>query len=111
MLEEKILEVAPLAYLRGRTFKDSIVILDESQLTTTDQMKMVLTRIGEGSRMFITGDVRQRDGDKEGLVDFIARLKDYGRTPENLAFVKFDHRHIERSEIVRTVLDIYGDED
>lgn len=108
MLEEKIIEIAPLAYLRGRTFKNCIIILDESQLTTVDQMKMFLTRLGDGCRAYITGDVNQRDGRLEGLTDFLQRMQQ--RTSDLISLVQFNVEHVERSKIVKDVLYIYGDE-
>ena len=107
MLEEGLIEIAPLAYLRGRTFKDAIIILDEAQNTTISQMKMALTRIGEQSRMFVTGDIAQTDlSKKNGLVDFTDRLDN---TSRSIVSCKFEKIHIERDPIVSEVLDIYGD--
>lgn len=107
MLEEGIIEIAPLAYLRGRTFKNSVVILDEAQNTTISQMKMVLTRIGEHSRMFVTGDLAQTDLLKtNGLVDFTDRLD---VSSKSIVSCKFEKSHIERDPVVAEVLKIYGD--
>jgi phosphate starvation-inducible PhoH-like protein len=111
MLEEGIIEIAPLAFMRGRTFKHSIVILDESQNTTPAQMKMALTRIGEGSRMFVTGDLRQSDykEGKNGLYDFCTKLDaDYSSM---ISVTKFSRDDIERDEIVTEVLRLYGEDD
>ena len=76
MLDEGTIEIAPLGFMRGRTFKNAYVIADEMQNATPDQTKMLLTRIGEGSSMIITGDLRQHDRgfDKNGLKDFLERL-------------------------------------
>lgn len=110
MLTQRIIEIAPLAYLRGRTFKNTIVILDEAQLTTENQMKMVLTRIGDGTRMFITGDLTQteRKIKTNGLGDFVNKLK--GLKSSMISVIEFDHSHIERDPVVGEILKIYGDE-
>lgn len=110
LMESGVLEVCPLAFIRGRTFKNSVVILDEAQSTTPSQMKATLTRIGEGTKMIITGDTRQADGHRDGLADFLAR---YSENSDNsgIAISKFGHNHIERDPIISTVLQIYGDED
>lgn len=108
MKEEKI-EIAPLAYMRGRTFKHSWIIADEMQNATPEQMKMLLTRIGEGSRLVVTGDLQQHDRgyDKNGLQEFIQR---YDQSPERynlINTVEFGQEHIERHPVVSQVLDIY----
>ena len=79
LVEKQIIEVAPLAYMRGRTLDDSFIILDEAQNTTPEQMKMFLTRMGVGSKVVVTGDVTQIDlpgGTRSGLVDALKVLKD-----------------------------------
>lgn len=111
MLEDGTIEIAPLGFMRGRTFKHAIVVADEMQNATPDQMKMLLTRIGEGSSMIITGDLKQHDRgfDKNGLLDFLERFKS---TPSNLMSIcRFGREHIERDELVAEVLEIYGDKD
>lgn len=109
MIEEGIIEIAPLAYLRGRTFKNSVIILDESQNTTPEQMKMALTRIGENSRMFITGDPRQTDLNRiSGLIDFTNKLKD--KEVHSIVSCEFTIQDVERDQVVADVLNIY-DED
>lgn len=109
MLDEQILEISPLAFMRGRTFKNAWIIADEMQNATPSQMKMLLTRLGEGSRMVVTGDVQQTDrkeGDN-GLIDFRTLLK---RTDSNLiTWAEFGHGDIERHPAVTEVLRIYGD--
>lgn len=110
MLEEQIIEISPLAYMRGRTFKNAWIIADEMQNATPGQMKMLLTRLGEGSRMVVTGDVMQTDrkeGDN-GLIDFDRLLKEFGSSPF-ISWTAFDHRDIERHPAVTEVLRIYGD--
>lgn len=110
MLEDLNIEISPLAFMRGRTFKNSFIIADEMQNATPNQMKMLLTRIGEGSRMAVTGDVQQADrrADSNGLLDFSQLLKSYGKS-EHIDLVEFDYTDIERHPAVKEVLDIYGD--
>jgi phosphate starvation-inducible PhoH-like protein len=108
LLEEKILEIAPLGYMRGRTFKNSCLIADEMQNSTISQMKMLLTRIGENSKLIITGDLDQNDRPFEtnGLEDFLNKFK--GRRSDSISSVEFDKEDIEREEVVKEVLEIYG---
>lgn len=111
MLDEGVIEIAPLGFMRGRTFKYAYVIADEMQNATPDQMKMLLTRIGEGSSMILTGDLKQHDRgfDKNGLKDFLEKLS---VTPKkSMAVCKFGREHIERDPLVADVLEIYGEED
>lgn len=108
MLEEGIIEISPLAYMRGRTFHDSYIVFDEAQLCTTSQMKMALTRLGENSKMVVTGDLAQADrGTNNGLYDFINRLEAHS-TPR-ISIVKFTVNDIERHPVVQDVLTIYGE--
>ena len=109
MIKEKVIEICPLAYMRGRTFKNSFIIADEMQNSTPNQMKMLLTRIGDDSKMVITGDLRQHDRkyDENGLKDIYERIKD--RTHKRIECITFEHTDIERSPIVKDILDIYGD--
>jgi len=109
MIEEGIIEIAPLAYMRGRTFKDSYIILDEGQLTTNNQMKMALTRVGEGSRIIVTGDVNQTDRDKTGLKTVIELFNK--NNPSGMAIVQFSREHVERSEATVIALNLFGDEE
>ena len=110
MIEEKIIEIAPLAYMRGRTFKDAIVLLDEGQLATVSQTKMALTRLGQGSRMIVTGDLNQADrGADNGLNDFITRLEQV--SSPYIACIRFTNKDIKRHRVVQDVLKIYGDEE
>lgn len=111
MLEEQILEISPLAFMRGRTFKHAWIIADEMQNATPSQMKMLLTRLGEGSRMVVTGDVKQtdrREGDN-GLIDFDKLMERFGNS-QYIDWIKFDHKDIERHPAVAEILKIYGDE-
>ena len=110
MISEGIIEVSPLAFMRGRTFKNAFVIADEMQNATPSQMKMLLTRIGDDSRMVVTGDIAQTDRKEyeNGLLDF-QKLYDAYLDSEYISVSKFDHEDIERHPAVAEVLDIYGD--
>ena len=109
MIKEKIIEICPLAYMRGRTFKNAFVIADEMQNSTPNQMKMLLTRIGDGCKMIITGDPNQHDRKYEdnGLKDIYTRL--HGKQHKRIEYITFDFNDIERSPIVKDILEIYGD--
>lgn len=102
------LEIAPLSFMRGRTFKNSFIIGDELQNTTINQMKMLLTRIGENSKLVGTGDLEQNDLGKKtsGLEHFLGLVRD----DKNIGIVKMDRQDIRRSEIVELVLNIYDTE-
>ncbi len=110
MIEEEIIEIAPLAYMRGRTMKNCIVIADEMQNSTISQTKMVLTRIGDNCRMIVTGDLKQHDRGYEtnGLGDFTDRLARAGS--RRIAVVRFDSGDVERHPVIEEVLALYGDE-
>jgi phosphate starvation-inducible PhoH-like protein len=97
MITEGIIEVSPLAFMRGRTFKNAFVIADEMQNATPSQMKMLLTRIGDDSRMVVTGDIAQTDRKEyeNGLLDF-QKLYDAYLNSEYISVSKFDHEDIER---------------
>jgi len=110
MLEEQTIEISPLAFLRGRTFKRSWIIFDEAQNSTENQMKMVLTRLGDESKMVITGDLAQHDRKFEhenGLRDFISRLKKQGSSL--ISLVEFNSRDVQRHPVVKEVLKMYGE--
>lgn len=109
MINDNILEIAPLAYMRGRTFHNSFILGDEFQNTNPNQMKMVLTRIGLNSKMVITGDLAQYDRgyDQNGLLDFINRLKT--KPNEQISYNTFGKGDVERNPIIETILDIYED--
>jgi len=107
MLYNCKIEVCPLAFMRGRTFKNSFIIADEMQNSSPNQMKMLATRLGVNSRMVITGDLNQSDIPKEnGLYDFTSRFENYNNT-ELIKFVRLKNDDIERSEIVKKVIEIY----
>jgi phosphate starvation-inducible PhoH-like protein len=106
MLERGIIEVAPIAFMRGRTLNDAFVILDEAQNTTTEQMKMFLTRLGFGSKAVVTGDITQIDlpaGRLSGLVD---ALNVVGQV-DGIAFVHFDDRDVVRHKLVQAIVKAY----
>lgn len=110
MLLEGIIEVSPLAYMRGRTFKNAFILADEMQNATPNQMKMLLTRIGDNSRMVITGDLRQADRlEDNGLIEFINRLKNTNGNLKHVDIVNFGQKDIERHPAVKEILEIYGD--
>lgn len=110
MLLEGVIEVSPLAYMRGRTFKNSFVLADEMQNATPNQMKMLLTRIGENSRMVITGDLKQADRlDDNGLIEFIRLLEESDFSRKYVDIVSFGQKDIERHPAVKEILEIYGD--
>ena len=110
MIAEGVIEIAPLAYMRGRTFKRAYIIADEMQNSTANQMKMLLTRLGEGSKMAVTGDLNQADRlIDNGLINFIKQLNKHGNAT-HLASVEFGHKDIERHNAVKEVLEVYGDE-
>ena len=111
MLDEGTIEIAPLGFMRGRTFKNAYVIADEMQNATPDQTKMLLTRIGEGTSMVITGDLKQHDRgfDKNGLKDFLERLA--SKNTRSMAVCTFRREHIERDPLVAEVIEIYGEDE
>ena len=110
MLLEGIIEISPLAFMRGRTFKNSFILADEMQNATPNQMKMLLTRIGENSRMVITGDLKQADRiEDNGLIEFIRLLKTSSRDLKHVDIVNFGQKDIERHPAVKEILEIYGD--
>lgn len=110
MLEDGIIEICPLAFMRGRTLKNSFIILDEGQNCTPNQILMALTRIGENSRIIVTGDTRQTDrkGVNNGLVDLIEKIKNFRNS--GISYTIFDKSHVERDPIVQTVLELYGED-
>jgi phosphate starvation-inducible protein PhoH and related proteins len=105
-LERGTIEIAPIAFMRGRTLNDSFVILDEAQNTTSEQMKMFLTRLGFGSKAVITGDVTQIDlptGRGSGLVEAVKVVGDI----EGIAFIHFDERDVVRHRLVQQIVKAY----
>lgn len=105
-IEKGAIEVAPLAYMRGRTLDDSFIILDEAQNTTAEQMKMFLTRLGFGSKMVITGDVTQidlPDGKRSGLKDAMRIL----RGIDDIGQFKFTEKDVVRHKLVQDIVKAY----
>jgi phosphate starvation-inducible PhoH-like protein len=105
-LEKGIIEVAPLAFMRGRTLNDSFVILDEAQNTTSEQMKMFLTRLGFNSKAVITGDITQIDLPAERRSGLVEAMEVCGRIPE-IAFVHFNERDVVRHNLVQQIIKAY----
>jgi len=109
MLEEGVIEISPLAYMRGRTFKNAYIVADEMQNATVNQMKMLLTRLGEGSKMVVTGDLAQADRVSDnGLIDF-CNLLEKKQYLEHIDIIRFDSKDIERHNAVKEVLAVYGE--
>jgi phosphate starvation-inducible PhoH-like protein len=108
LIEEKIIEISPLGYMRGRTFKNCWIVADEMQNSTISQMKMLLTRLGENSRLVITGDLEQYDRNNKlnGLDDFLTKFR--GKRSTSITSFEFQRSDIQREEVVKEVLDIYG---
>ena len=109
MLNDNKIEVAPLAYMRGRTFKNSYIIADEMQNATDNQMKMLLTRIGNNSKLIVTGDLAQheRGYESNGLKCFTERLTKLGSN--RIKVVQFENTDIERHPVVTEVLRLYNE--
>ncbi|MCO7175684.1 PhoH family protein [Sporolactobacillus kofuensis] len=108
LIERGTIEVAPLAYMRGRTLEDAYVILDEAQNTTQEQMKMFLTRLGFGSKMIITGDVTQVDlpkGKKSGL----KTAKELLENVDGISFINLNRTDVVRHPLVQKIIEAYGD--
>jgi phosphate starvation-inducible protein PhoH and related proteins len=106
LFERSQIEVAPIAFMRGRTLSDAFVIIDEAQNTTTEQMKMVLTRMGLGSKVVVTGDITQIDlppGKISGLVEAISILSG----TEGIGFCYFDEKDVVRHQLVQTIVKAY----
>jgi phosphate starvation-inducible PhoH-like protein len=106
LLERNVIEVAPIAFMRGRTLNDSFIIMDEAQNTTPEQMKMILTRQGFNSKMVVTGDITQIDlamGQRSGLIE----VADVLRGVEGIQFVQFDDRDVVRHSLVQKIVKAY----
>jgi phosphate starvation-inducible PhoH-like protein len=107
LIDRQVIEIAPLAFMRGRTLNDAFIILDEAQNTTHEQMKMFLTRMGFHSKTVITGDITQIDlpgGQNSGLVEALEILDG----SEGFAFIRFTHRDVVRHRLVQEVVDRYA---
>jgi phosphate starvation-inducible PhoH-like protein len=110
MMSEQKIEIAPLAFMRGRTFKSAYIVADEMQNATPNQCKMLMTRIGEGSKIIITGDVEQADRNRgnNGLIDLCSRLQEGG--VKGIAVCHLDNQDIQRHRIIDSVLKLYAAE-
>ena len=113
-LDSGKIEISPLSFIRGRTFHNTLIIADEMQNSTKNQMKTLLTRIGTGTSMIITGDLQQCDLDTSetnGLLDFIERFKNFSKHEETkdifMDVIELDSNDIQRSDTVKHILDIY----
>ncbi|MGH9203451.1 MAG: PhoH family protein, partial [Vicinamibacterales bacterium] len=109
-VERGVIEVAPLAFMRGRTLNDAFVILDEAQNTTSEQMKMFLTRLGFGSKAVVTGDVTQIDlpsGRTSGLIEAVSVCHGI----DGIAFIYFDERDVVRHKLVQAIVKAYEEHD
>jgi phosphate starvation-inducible PhoH-like protein len=106
MLYERVIEICPLAYMRGRTFDHAWILADEMQNSTPNQMRMVLTRIGQGSKMVVTGDIEQHDRgfEQNGLLDLISRVSP---DDELINVVQFGQGDIQRNKVIRQILKLY----
>ena len=105
-MDRGTIEVAPLAFMRGRTLNDSFVILDEAQNTTPEQMQMFLTRLGFGSRMVVTGDVTQVDLPREQASGLI-QVRDILDGVDGVGFVEFTHQDVVRHKLVQRIVEAY----
>jgi len=106
LIEERKIEICPLAYMRGRTFDNAWIIGDEMQNSTPSQMKMLLTRIGEGSKMIVAGDIAQHDRgfEKNGLSDLVSRIF---VDSESVMHMNFTDEDIVRSDVIKEILRMY----
>ena len=111
LIRNNIIEICPLAFMRGRTFKNSFIIADEMQNSSPNQMKMLLTRIGIRTNMVVTGDLNQSDITKDnGLNDIVTRVKKYNNfynETNEIEFIELNNTDIERREVVKKVIEIY----
>jgi phosphate starvation-inducible PhoH-like protein len=109
MIREGVIEISPLAYMRGRTFKRAAIIADEMQNATPSQMKMLLTRLGTGSKMVVTGDLQQADRpSNNGLLEFLGLFNDF-QDHRYVETCHFTVKDVERHEAVKEILAIYKD--
>jgi phosphate starvation-inducible PhoH-like protein len=111
MVQSGVIEISPLGYMRGRTFKNAYIIADEMQNSSPNQMMMLLTRLGTGTKIIVTGDLAQSDRqENNGLKDLINRYKKYNRNNqlENVKLVELNNTDVQRSKIVETMLNLYN---
>ena len=107
LIKEGCIEICPLAYMRGRTFEDCVILADEMQNSTHNQMKMILTRISLGSKLIINGDLEQSDSSRNGLKDFISKYEKYNKPKDDIRIIKFKNNDVQRHSVIKTILDIY----
>jgi phosphate starvation-inducible PhoH-like protein len=107
-LERGVIEVAPLAFMRGRTLNDSFIILDEAQNTSPEQMKMFLTRLGFNSKMVVTGDITQTDLAKDQRSGLVV-IGDILREVEGISFVRFGGEDVVRHKLVQRIVAAYNE--
>ena len=109
MIEDQVIEISPLAFMRGRTFKNAWIIADEMQNATPNQMKMLLSRIGNNSKIIVTGDIDQADRSSRdnGLLDIVQKLDQ--NSVNGLSTVLLENRDIQRHPIIKAVLNLYAD--
>ena len=107
LMKTKVIEICPIAYMRGRTFEDSFIVCDEVQNCTPKQILMILTRIGKNTKMVVTGDPMQSDirEDPNGLVDLLKRLSI--SSSNDIKYVEFEEVDIERHPLIRHIVDMY----
>jgi phosphate starvation-inducible PhoH-like protein len=111
MIAEGVIEISPLGFMRGRTFKRTFVICDELQNSTPNQMLMLLTRAGNGCKMVITGDLKQSDlSEKNGLSDFMEKYKKRTRDYGEIRLIEMTAKDVERSLVVKNILELYNKE-
>lgn len=114
MMKENTIEISPLGFMRGRTFKNAFIIADEMQNCSPNQMIMLLTRLGENSKIVITGDLKQCDKDLSGLKDLLEKLELFYYNDENkmredgIGNIEFTNMDVQRSELVSKILKIYN---
>ena len=111
MVDTGVIEICPLAFMRGRNFHNCFVVLDEAQNATVNQLKMAMTRVGQNTKMVITGDLQQKDKqfyDDDGLGDFLQRLSNHDS--DRIGHVKFARNDVERHPVVIEILGLYGEE-
>ena len=108
LIKENSIEICPLAYMRGRTFENCIILADEMQNSTHNQMKMILTRISFGSKLILNGDLELSDSSRNGLKDFIDKYENYNNPKDEIRVIKFKNKDVQRHNVIKTVLDIYG---
>ena len=115
IIDSGLLEIVPLSYMRGRTFKNTFIIADEMQNSSPAQMKMLLTRLGEDSKMVVLGDITQNTQTPNGLKDLITKITDYynvesfyyDMSNDGISLVGLKEKDVQRSELVRKILNIY----